>query len=103
MGLIPARVAYLVVALNTRQDLSIRSTVVLALVVAQSFKILSQSCLTAVLNISKILRGESSLSSLWPPRCGNIIALLYKKLDMGSPNKVRLEGMVDGIVLIKSI
>ena len=34
--------------------------------------------------IFKILQGESSLFSLSPPRCGNIMALLYKKLDMGS-------------------
>ena len=30
--------------------------------------------------ISKVLRGKSYLSSLSPPRCVNIVALLYKKV-----------------------
>ena len=61
---------------------------VLALVVVHSFKILSQSSLTLHtslgLIISKILRGKSPLSSLLHPCCGDIVALFYKKLDMGS-------------------
>jgi len=34
--------------------------------------------------ISKILRVKSSLSSLSPLRYGDIVALFYKKLDIGS-------------------
>ena len=36
------------------------------------------------LTISKILRGKRSLPFLLPPHFGDIIALLYKKLDIGS-------------------
>ena len=34
--------------------------------------------------ISKMLRGKSPLSSLSPPPYGDIVALFYEKLDIGS-------------------
>jgi hypothetical protein len=63
---------------------------VLALVVAQSFVAICHTLHTFLcLIISKISRGKSSLSSILPPRCGNIVALLYKKLDIHSQSVLK--------------
>ena len=58
------------------------------LVCYRNFVAISPHCyilsISLRLIIPKILRAKSSLSSLSPLRYSNIIALFYKKLDIGS-------------------